>query len=220
MLDPAIAGGGPLRNIGIHLTDMLGLLLGGRDVRVVAAALTRAMHGEPIEDFVAATLRTDDGVVATLEVGYSFARPKPGDLDVHIAGTSAYVLQRRDELQIYPAEGEPETIKDALGTDLYRAIFFDALRRLRAGEPPVATIRDCARANALIDAIYTACDESGARRGEGAAMNQEPGTANQDVETTIDGPAVTEEELEALGEGPEAGREELAVRAQEPEDKS
>ena len=159
MLDPAIAGGGPLRNIGIHLTDMLSLLLEGRTPRVLAATATRAMHGEPIEDFVAATLRTDDGVIATLEVGYSFARPKPGDLDVHIAGTGAYVLQRRDELLIYPAEGEPVVVTDPPGTDLYREIFFDALRRLRAGKPPMATIRACARANALIDAIYSAAGE-------------------------------------------------------------
>ena len=159
MLDPAIAGGGPLRNIGIHLTDMLGLLLEGRTPRVLAATATRSMHGEPIEDFVAATLRTDDGVIATLEVGYSFARPKPGDMDVHVAGTGAYLLQRRDELLIYPAEGEPEVAKDPPGTDLYREIFFDALGRLRAGEPPIATIRDCARANELIDAIYAATGE-------------------------------------------------------------
>ncbi len=159
MLAPAVAGGGPLRNIGIHLTDMLGLLLGDREPRVLAATATWAMHGEPIEDFVAATLRTADGVVATLEVGYTFARPKPGDTDIHVAGTGAYLLQRRDELLIYPVEGEPEVVRDGPGTDLYRALFFDALRRLRAGEPPVATIRDCAHANALIDAIYAAAGE-------------------------------------------------------------
>ena len=51
-------------------------------------------------------------------------------------------------------------------------------------------------------------------------MAQEPGTGNQDVETTIDGPAVTSEELEALEEGDDAGREQLEVRAQQPEDKS
>lgn len=159
MLDPAIAGGGPLRNIGIHLTDMLQVLLGDRNPRVVAAATTRAMYGEPIEDFAAATFRTDDGVVATLEVGYSFAAPKPGDLDIHIAGTGAYLLQRRDELLVYPAEGQPEVLKEPPGVNLYREIFFDALRRLRAGRPPVATIRDCARANDLIDAIYAAAGE-------------------------------------------------------------
>ncbi len=51
-------------------------------------------------------------------------------------------------------------------------------------------------------------------------MSQEPGPEGQDVETTIEGTAVTDQELEALGEGPDAGREELAVRGQEPEDKS
>jgi hypothetical protein len=39
---------------------------------------------------------------------------------------------------------------------MYREIFFDALWRLRAGAPPIATVRDCARANDLVDAIYDA----------------------------------------------------------------
>ena len=51
-------------------------------------------------------------------------------------------------------------------------------------------------------------------------MSEVRESGGQDIETTIDGPAVTSEELEALGEGTDAGREELAVRAQEPEDKS
>lgn len=156
MLDPAIAGGGPLRNIGIHGADMLTRLLGDRGLSVVAAAKTDRVHGEPIEDFVSALCRTDDGIVATLATGYTFSPPKPGDSDIHIGAKGAYLIQRREALTIYPAEGSPEVIETPPGFNMYELIFFDALRRMRAGAPPIATVRDCARANDLVDAIYAA----------------------------------------------------------------
>jgi predicted dehydrogenase len=156
MLDPAIAGGGPLRNIGIHGADLLTRLVGDRGISVVAATKTSRVHGEPIEDFVSALARTDDGIVVTLATGYTFSPPKPGDVDIHLGAKGAYLIQRRDALTIYPAEGPPEVIRTPEGFNGYQAIFFDALRRLRAGDPPIATVRDCARANELVDAIYAA----------------------------------------------------------------
>ena len=156
MLDPAIAGGGPLRNIGIHGADLLTRMVGDRGLSVVAASRTSRVHGEPIEDFVSALMRTEDGIVVTLATGYTFSPPKPGDMDIHLGAKGAYLTQRREALTIYPAEGPPEVIEHPPGMNLYQEIFFDALRRLRAGDPPVATVRDCARANELIDAIYAA----------------------------------------------------------------
>lgn len=156
MLDPAIAGGGPLRNIGIHGADMVTRLLGERGLSVVAAVKTDRVHGEPIEDFVSALAQTEDGIVVSLATGYTFSPPKPGDSDIHIGAKGAYLIQRREALAVYPAEGPPEITPTPPALDLYRELFFDALRRFRAGEPPAATVRDCARANELIDAIYAA----------------------------------------------------------------
>jgi predicted dehydrogenase len=160
MLDPAIAGGGPLRNIGIHGADMLVKLVGDRGLSVVAATQTRRVHQEPIEDFVSALARTDDGIVVTLATGYTFSPPKPGDMDVHIGAKGAYLIQRRDVLTVYPADGQPEVIRNPEGINFYQEIFFDALQRMRAGTPPIASVRDCARANELVDAIYAAASQS------------------------------------------------------------
>jgi predicted dehydrogenase len=156
MLDPSVAGGGPLRNIGIHGADMVTKLVGDRGLTVVAASKTDRVNGEPIEDFISALIRTDDGIVVTLATGYTFSAPKPGDTDLHVGAKGAYLIQRRDLLTVQPAEGPVEEFRNPEGFNLYREIFFDALRRFRAGEPPVATVRDCARANDLIDAIYEA----------------------------------------------------------------
>jgi len=156
MLDPAVAGGGPLRNIGIHGADLLTRMIGDRGLSVVAATKTSRVHGEPIEDFVSALMRTDDGIVVTLATGYTFSPPKPGDMDIHLGAQGAYLVQRREGLTVYPAEGPPEEIPNPPGFNAYQEIFFDALRRLRAGAAPIATVRDCARANELVDAIYAA----------------------------------------------------------------
>jgi len=173
MLDPSVAGGGPLRNIGIHFADTLRHLFGEQALTVLSAASTSRVHQEPIEDYVTAIARSEDGVLANVAIGYTFAAPKPGDTDVHLAAKGAYLHQRRDSLTIYPAEGTPEVIVPPEGTNLYREIFFDALRRLRSGAPPIATVRDCARANELIDAIYDAAASPEAdRRAQNGASGQ------------------------------------------------
>ncbi len=77
-------------------------------------------------------------------------------MDIHLGAKGAYLVQRRDVLTVYPAEGPPEVVQNPPGFNMYQTIFEDALRRLRAGEPPIATVRDCARANELVDAIYAA----------------------------------------------------------------
>jgi predicted dehydrogenase len=154
MLDPAIAGGGPLRNVAIHSVDILVQLLG--DLTVEAASKTDRMHGEAIEDYITAIARTADGVIATVSTGYTLAAQGPADMDITIAAKGAYLHQRRDQLVVYPAEGPPEVVQHTKARNFYDLMFFDALRRLRAGAPPFGTLRDCARANDLIDAIYAA----------------------------------------------------------------
>ncbi|MFN8526133.1 MAG: Gfo/Idh/MocA family oxidoreductase [Chloroflexota bacterium] len=156
MTDPAIAGGGPLRNIGIHLTDMLAQMFEPETISIVGAARTNRMFGEPIEDVISAVMKTDDGVLIHLESGYSFARPKPGHTDLMVAGRLAHVHQRRDQLTVTPSDGEARVTPIDTGRSLYEVIFHDALRRFRAQQPPLATVRDCARAAELIDRIYAA----------------------------------------------------------------
>src|SRR5262249_43613354 len=84
MLDPAIAGGGPLRNIGIRGADLLVQMLGDRGLTVSSAIKTDRVHHEPIEDFVSALAQTDDGIVVSMATGYTFSPPKPGDMDIHL----------------------------------------------------------------------------------------------------------------------------------------
>jgi predicted dehydrogenase len=156
MLDPAIAGGGPLRNLGIHLADLLNWQLGPGAARVVGATVVRGLRGQAIEDYAAGLLRTDDGVSAVIEAGYSLAPIGGSDVEVRFAATGAFLLQRGLRLEIQPAEGTPDLVEAQPRLGLYGELFFDCLRRLRRDQPPPTTIRDCALANETIDAIYAA----------------------------------------------------------------
>ena len=160
MLDPAASGGGPVRNFGIHLADLLHWQLGPRAARVVSACLTHRLHGKPIEDYGVATLRAA-GVVITIEVGYTLASPTAGDTELRIAAAGATLIQRRDALEVQPADGEPLAVPNDPRRTGYRALFFDALRRLRRGDPPLAGVRDCALANEIVDAVYDVATRAG-----------------------------------------------------------
>src|SRR5947199_100124 len=61
MLDPATAGGGSLMNLGIHAIDFV-RHLSGTAVEVIGACTSNRMHGQKIEDFATAILRSKSGV--------------------------------------------------------------------------------------------------------------------------------------------------------------
>jgi len=157
MLDPAVAGGGPLRNIGIHGVDHLVQLLGEHGLRIESASRTNHVYAEAIEDYVVAIGRTPGGALVSLETGYTLAGGPP-EMDLTIAASGAYLHQRRDRLTIQPATGPVEVVDRTTPGNLYDAMFVDAVRRLRRGAPPFGSVRDCARANAVIDAIYAVAD--------------------------------------------------------------
>lgn len=156
VLDPAQAGGGPLRNIAIHGVDLLIQLLDSQTWAVEAASQTYRMHGEQVEDYITAIARTDDDVIATVSTGYTLAASIPGDMDITLAAKGAYLHQRRDQLVVTLADGTLEVVEHSRARNFYDVMFADALRRFRAGQAPFGTVRDCARANELIDAIYAA----------------------------------------------------------------
>ncbi len=158
MLDPAIAGGGCLRNVGIHTVDGFLRYTQGEAVEVLGAAISYRVHGAAIEEFCAAVLRSESGVIGTIEAGYSYASMKPGgDFECRLAAANCYLVDRNDVLEAATLDDDSartETIADqGARYDLFGR---DTLARLRDGRPPIASLRDCYRAMRVIDEIYEA----------------------------------------------------------------
>lgn len=154
MLDPALGGGGALRNLGQHGADATLILAGGGAPQVRAASLTRHGYGEPVEEFASAMLTLPGGAVVQVEAGYSWAPSSGGDFEWRIAATGAYLQQTKGRLVVRPAQGEVETLETVQPS--YLPMVERVLADFRAGRAPFASIDDCAAAASLVDAIYAA----------------------------------------------------------------
>jgi predicted dehydrogenase len=155
MLDPALAGGGSLLNIGIHACDAF-LQVAGGPVTVLAARCSNKIHRLPIEDYSVATLRSGSGILGLIESGYSYPALSGGDMEWRVVSEQAYLQFGRETFALRTLAGRHEVVRPPSTLDLYRIMTEDAVRRLRSGELPSAGLQDCLQAMELVDAIYGA----------------------------------------------------------------
>jgi len=153
MLDPALAGGGCVRNLGSHCFDLF-LLLTGEEARVTGAQLSRRVHGQPVEDYASVQLRSADGVIGAIELGNTV--PYDGsDGEFKLAGRDAIlVLYHDDTLRIITARGE-EIRTVAPPEPLYLTCVRDILDRWRRGDAPLVGVADLVPVVRLIDEAYS-----------------------------------------------------------------
>jgi predicted dehydrogenase len=158
MLDPEIAGGGCLRNLGPHAFDLF-LHLTGERARVTAAQLSGRARGQRVEDFASVLLRTPSGVLGTIEVGNTF--PRDGtDGEWKIVGRDAILVLKTGgggeaTLRLITAAGEtsmPGEPDEPVALTALR----EALTHWRRGAPAPISAEDCARAVELVDQAYAA----------------------------------------------------------------
>lgn len=151
MLDPALAGGGCLRNIGTHGIDLF-VHLFGDDARVTGAQMSSRAHAARVEDYASVLLRGANGVLGTIEVGNTF--PGQGaDGEWKLAGRDALLVLREGAVRCITAAGEQQ-LAEAPAEPLPAVALRDALARWQSGEPPATGAADCYHAMRLVDAAY------------------------------------------------------------------
>lgn len=156
VLDPAIGGGGALRNLGIHGIDAALALAGGADLAIVSAAVDRRLYGEAVEEYAIVTLRAPDGMIATVEAGYTYASMAPGgDFEWSVSARNATLIDRGDACRVATLDdGRLRDLAPVPPADRYKAFMADTLDRLARGAPPSAGISDYLQAMRLIDRAY------------------------------------------------------------------
>ena len=133
MLDPEVAGGGVLRNLGSHGLDLF-LHLTGEDAQVTGAQISARARGERVDDYASILLRSTSGVLGTVELGNTF--PRDGtDLEFKIAGRDALLLLRDGTLRLETAKGV-ETMPGEPAEPLALTALRDALDHWARGAPP------------------------------------------------------------------------------------
>ncbi len=161
MLDPAAAGGGCLRNVGLHGLDMFCHIL-GEDAEVIGAQTSRRALGQPVEDYAIVQLRSAGGVLGTVEVGNTFpygGPPKPeagyqrADGEFRLSGRDALLTANDGNLRTVTADTQ-ETMSASPAEPPAFAMLRDTLDRWRRGGTPVTDVWDCWRAMALADRAY------------------------------------------------------------------
>jgi predicted dehydrogenase len=152
MLDPEIAGGGCLRNLGSHVLDLF-LVLTGEEAEVTGAQLSARALGQRVEDYASVMLRSQSGVLGTVEVGNTV--PYAGsDSEWKIAGRDAILACYHDDtMRLITAAGE-ETLSAKPAEALYPTAVRDIVDHWRRGLPPPVSVHDCLRVVRLIDQAY------------------------------------------------------------------
>ena len=152
MLDPAIAGGGCLRNIGLHGIDAFLHLFGEEDAEVAGAQTSARALGARVEDHASVLLRTAGDVLGTIEVGNTF--PGTGaDAEWKLAGRDAMLVQRGAALRCVTSAGEQELAAQT-AEPLPAVALRDALARWQQGQAPATGAEDCYRAMRIVDRAY------------------------------------------------------------------
>jgi len=156
MLDRATAGGGPLLNLGVHHLDLCRVLLNNAPLRVVGATMSNHTAHLTIEDHAAVLLR-GGGATCLVETGYLYPAPN-SVFDMHYSiRTERHYFAARDNhtLEIVTDDRQRETREMPLTNVFFYSEFVrDTLRRVRAGEPPIADLDDMAAAMDLVQAAY------------------------------------------------------------------
>jgi len=151
MLDPALAGGGCLRNLGAHGLDLF-LYLTGEPAKVTGAQLSARVHGHRVEDYASVLLRSRSGILGTIEVGNTV--PYAGtDGEWKIAFRDVIlILHHDDTLRLITRDGE-STLREEPAA-LYLNCVRDILDHFRRGEPPPVSVDDLVPVVRLIDEAY------------------------------------------------------------------
>ncbi len=155
VLDPARHGGGALRNLGIHGVDAALMLAGGAALDIVGATLG-GIHGEAVEDYALVTLRARDGLIVTVEAGYTYpSMAAGGAFEWRLSAANAWLADSGGAAHAATLDDGRDRALAPLPQDArYARMMADTLDRLARGAPPAVSIHDYVNAMALIDRIY------------------------------------------------------------------
>lgn len=168
MLNPKLAGGGPLINLGVHFIDLFALLADEPIVSVSANSSSRT-NSLPIEDVISVRLLTGSGRMGTIECGYLFPSDAGMQRDFEFACRTerGYCVSREGAILVrrWEDDGSLSTERHParFETDLYYPEFVRrALDESAAGATPFAGLAEAQRALAVVEAAYASAKQGGA----------------------------------------------------------
>ncbi|MCC7107150.1 MAG: Gfo/Idh/MocA family oxidoreductase [Chloroflexi bacterium] len=154
MLDPSIANGGCLRNLGAHGLDVFNFLV-DEETNVIGAQISSRALGEAVDDYATVMLRSASGIVGNVEAGNLF--PRDGTQAVlHVSGRDGLFTVTGNNARLITKDAEGS---QTLGLDDRPSYILlrETLDRWQRGDPPRVQAADCYRAMRLVDQAYKLC---------------------------------------------------------------
>jgi predicted dehydrogenase len=171
-VDPKLAGGGALADIGIHGLDNLAFVMDDslRPRSVFARTSTR-FQPIAVEDTATAVVEYEGGLIATLEAGWHHRYSGNPHGALELFGTEGHA--RTFPAEVHSAMGGrfgafrpvEEAGKDHIGMPMYAAQMDQFLDCLLAGAPPACSGRQSLPSLRVVEAAYLS-----ARTGEAVAI--------------------------------------------------
>lgn len=157
LLDPAVGGGGALRNLGIHGIDAA-LDLAEGPLTILSSSVGKLIHATEVEDHALVVMRDAAGTLFTVEAGYTFASMRPGgEFEWRLVSANATLTDLGDSATVATLDdNQMRNLRPEPTATRYRLFMADALARLGQGRPPAVSLDDYLAAMRLIDAAYLA----------------------------------------------------------------
>jgi predicted dehydrogenase len=166
-LDPDLAGGGCMLNLGCHFLDIV-YALWGDAARPVGARFSNAAWGFPVEDYGSMTFAGPGGALAQVETGYLYPAPT-SNFDLHFALRTPrhyLVVPDPETVHVIANDGVRRTIHThTTNVGQYPPFVADVLDRARRGARPLAGLDEMLPVMRLTEAAYAM---DGRRLGGGA----------------------------------------------------
>jgi len=155
-LDPALAGGGCMLNLGCHFVDIVHAAW-GEAARPVAARFSNAAWGFPVEDYGSVTFAGPGGALAQVETGYLYPAPT-SSFDLHFALRTPrhyLIVQDPETVQIVANDGTRRVVRThTTNVGQYPPFVADVLDRARRGARPLAGLEEMLPVMRLTEAAY------------------------------------------------------------------
>ncbi|GAA0936674.1 Gfo/Idh/MocA family oxidoreductase [Nonomuraea longicatena] len=159
-VDPALAGGGALMDLGVHAIDASRFVLGDPSPVSVSARCGTHYRDLRVDDTAILTIAWDNGVTSTVEAGWWHPYAPGPSGSVRVSGTEAYAQTFPGTFVRAGAEPRPswpgELTEEALQRryDAQMRAFFDTL----AGTAPAPGAADGITSMRVIDAAYRSAE--------------------------------------------------------------
>jgi hypothetical protein len=131
-------------------------LANGQPLAIADVALRNSIYGEAVEEYALVRLEAADGMIITVEAGYTYASTAVGgDFEWRVSSRNAYAIDRGEDCRLVTLDDQTNRrLVPVPLAERYRYFMRDTLDRLRRGAGPLVGIDECRAAMDLIDKAY------------------------------------------------------------------